>query len=54
MLSELGALVRTFLDGDRSVADRLAEVGFIERGEPLTRSYILYKALKSGINVSSY
>lgn len=54
MLGELGALVRRFLDGDRSVVDRLAEVGFIERGEPLTRSYVLYKALKSGINVSSY
>ncbi|MCU7788129.1 restriction endonuclease [Pyrobaculum sp. 3827-6] len=46
--------VKSFLEGDKSSAECLTALGILDRGEPLTRSYVLYKALKMGIPVSSY
>lgn len=46
--------VKRYLAGDRSALDALREFGLLNRQEPATRGYVLYKALKYGIDVSSY
>jgi hypothetical protein len=50
----LGLAVRRYLSGDSSALDCLKQLGFLEAEERASRGYILYKALKSGINVTSY
>jgi hypothetical protein len=48
------AAVRQYLSGDASALDSLRRLGFIGSGEPASRGYVLYKALKGGINVAGY
>jgi Holliday junction resolvase-like predicted endonuclease len=46
--------VRQYLSGNSSALDCLRRLGFIEAGEPASRGYVLYKALKVGINVINH
>ncbi|AAL63011.1 NERD domain-containing protein [Pyrobaculum aerophilum] len=46
--------VKRFLSGDKSAATLLIDAGFLNRGEPLTKGYVLYKALKYGLHVYSF
>ncbi len=54
MCESIGAAVRQYLLGNLSALDCLRRLGFIEAGEPASRGYVLYKALKVGINATSY
>jgi len=48
------AAVRLYLSGDVSALDCLRRLGFIGAREPASRGYVLYKALKGGIDVTSH
>ncbi|ACB38977.1 restriction endonuclease [Pyrobaculum neutrophilum] len=53
-MAGLEAAVKRYLAGDRSALEVLRDAGFLDGREPSTRGYVLYKALKLGIDVSSY
>jgi len=43
--------ITAYVKGDSSALECLLSLGFIEKGEPMSRGYVLYKALKSGLDV---
>lgn len=43
--------IKSYISGDLSAFQCLKELGFVSEGEPPSRGYVLYKALKWGINV---
>ncbi|MFN3804098.1 MAG: NERD domain-containing protein [Pyrobaculum sp.] len=46
--------VKSYISGDHSAFQCLKELGLISEREPPSRGYVLYKALKCGIDVIDY
>lgn len=51
--AELKYYITAYLKGDTSALKCLRDLGFLSHGEPATRGYVLYKALKIGIDVTN-
>lgn len=49
----LKSYIAAYLAGDAEALRLLKEAGFLNEGEPTSRGYVLYKALKSGYDVLS-
>lgn len=53
MCGDVVSEIKKYLTGDKSALECLSTSGFLGAGEPKSRGYVLFKALKSGFKVSS-